>query len=174
MRAALDAGAAIVNDISGLSRDPAAAPLLAERGCPVVLMHMRGEPTTMNAHARYDDVAIAVIGELAARLAVAQRAGIAVERIVIDPGIGFAKDARHNLELLRRLPLLLNLGCRLLVGVSRKSFIGRLSGVVPASGRDAGSLAAGLYSVARSASILRVHDVAGTVQALRVWGTLMT
>ena len=174
MRAALDAGAAVVNDISGLSRDPAAAPLVASRGCPVVLMHMRGEPATMNIHATYDDVAITVTRELAERVAAAERAGIAVERIVIDPGIGFAKNSIHNLELLRRLPLLLNLGCRVLLGVSRKSFIGKLSGVAQAGGRDAGSLAAGLYSVARSASILRVHDVAGTVQALRVWGALTT
>jgi dihydropteroate synthase len=172
MRAALDAGAAIVNDISGLSHDAAAAPLLAARGCPVVLMHMRGEPATMHTHASYDDVAIAVTGELASRVAAAERAGIASEQIVIDPGIGFAKTATHNLELLSRLPLLLNLGCRVLVGVSRKAFIGKLSGAIQADDRDAGSLAAGLYSVARSASILRVHDVAGTVQALRVWRAL--
>jgi dihydropteroate synthase len=174
MEAALDAGAAIVNDISGLSRDPAAAPLLAARRCPVVLMHMRGEPATMNAHAKYDDVAITVASELALRVAAAERAGIAVERIVIDPGIGFAKGAKHNLELLRRLPLLLTLGCRVLVGVSRKAFIGKLSGVTEAGDRDAGSLAGQLYSVARSASIVRVHDVAAAVQALRVWGALMT
>ncbi len=174
MRAALDAGAAIVNDISGLSRDPAAAPLLAARGCPMVLMHMRGEPATMNAHASYDDVAVTVVRELDARVAAAERAGIAAERIVIDPGIGFAKAAAHNLELLSRLPLLLNLGCRVLVGVSRKAFIGNLSAVAEPRLRDHGSLAAGLHSIARSASILRVHDVAGTVQALRVWGALMT
>lgn len=174
MQAALDAGAAIVNDISGLSRDPAAAPLLAARNCPVVLMHMRGEPATMNAHACYGDVAISVTNELALRVAAAERAGIAVERIVIDPGIGFAKTAAHNLELLRRLPLLLNLGCRVLVGVSRKAFIGKLSGIARPSDRDLGSLAVGLYSVARSASILRTHDVPRTVQAFRVWGALTT
>jgi dihydropteroate synthase len=174
MLAALDAGAAIVNDISGLSRDPAAAPLLAARSCPVVLMHMRGEPATMNAHASYDDVAIAVTSELALRVAAAERAGIAVERIVIDPGIGFAKTMEHNLELLRRLPLLLNLGCRVLVGVSRKAFIGKLSGIAKPSDRDPGSLSAGLYSAARSASILRTHDVPRTVQAFRVWGALTT
>ena len=172
MQAALDAGAAIVNDISGLSRDPAAAPLLAARSCPVVLMHMRGEPATMNAHTSYDDVAIAVTNELALRVAAAERAGIAVERIVIDPGIGFAKTAAHNLELLRRLPLLLNLGCRVLVGVSRKAFIGKLSGIAKPGDRDPGSLAAGLYSATRSASIVRTHDVAGTVQAFRVWDAL--
>lgn len=172
MRAALDAGASIVNDISGLSHDPAAAPLVAARGCPVVLMHMRGEPATMNTHAHYNDVAVDVATELAARMAAAERAGIAPERIVIDPGIGFAKTQTHNLELLTRLPLFLSLGCRILVGVSRKAFIGRLSGVAAPRARDPGSLAAALYSLTRGGSIVRVHDVPGTVQAVRVWRAL--
>ncbi len=169
MAAALDAGAAIVNDISALTRDPAASRLIAARGCPVVLMHMRGEPATMNSAAQYSDVAVEVVEALAERVAAATRAGVDPARIAIDPGFGFAKTGRHNAELLTRLGLLLNLGRRILVGVSRKSFIGTLSGVASARDRDAGSLAAGLYALARGASILRVHDVARTTQAARVW-----
>ena len=109
MAAALDAGAAIVNDISGFSHDAEAAPLVARRGCPVVLMHMRGDPATMARHATYDDVALRVVQELAHRVAYAERCGVASDRIVVDPGIGFAKTARHNLEVLSRLPLIANL-----------------------------------------------------------------
>jgi dihydropteroate synthase len=171
MAAALDAGAAAVNDISGLSYDPAAASLVARRGCPVVLMHMRGDPATMAEHARYDDVARAVTGELAARVGRAVAAGIAPDRIAVDPGIGFAKTGEHNLELLARLPLLANLGHRILVGLSRKGFVGRLTGVAAAWQRDAGSLALGMRAIAAGASILRVHEVAGTVQAVRTRAT---
>jgi dihydropteroate synthase len=169
MAAALDAGAAIVNDVSALAHDPAAAPLLAKRGCPVVLMHMRGTPETMASLASYADVAVEVTRELAARIAVAEAAGIARASIAVDPGIGFAKRVRHSLEAMRHLPLLLNLGCRILVGVSRKSFI---SGVADGSGpkdRLPGSLAGALFALCRGAAILRVHDVAETVQAVRIW-----
>ena len=169
MEAALDAGAAIVNDVSALAHDPRAARLLAARRVPVVLMHMRGTPATMAAHAVYGDVVAEVGAELAARLEAAVAAGIAREAICLDPGIGFAKRAEHAGALLRRLPELARLGRPLLVGVSRKGFIGRLSGVAEPRARLAGSLAAGLYAVSRGASILRVHDVAQTVQALRVW-----
>jgi dihydropteroate synthase len=173
MEAALAAGAAIVNDISGLAHDPAAAPLLVGCRVPVVLMHMRGTPQTMGGLAQYDDVAVEVVQELALRLAAAEDAGIARERIALDPGIGFAKTAAHSLALLSRLPLLLNLGCPLLLGVSRKSFIGRVSGVAEPRGRLAGSLAAMLFVLSRGASVLRVHDVADTVQALRIWRALV-
>jgi dihydropteroate synthase len=172
MAAALDAGARIVNDVSGLTFDPAAAALVAGRGCPVVLMHMRGTPASMQSLARYDDVAGEVAAELAVRLAAARAAGIAAERIALDPGFGFAKGPGQNEELLERLPLLLNLGCRLLVGVSRKGFIGRLTGESRPSRRLAGSLAAGLLAAQRGASVLRVHDVAETVQAIRVWSAI--
>ena len=168
MAAALDAGATIVNDVSALSRDTDAAPLLARRGCPVVLMHMRGEPATMNAHAHYEDAATAVTRELARRVAAAERGGITPDRIAVDPGIGFAKTAAHNLALISRLAVLSNLGRRILVGISRKSFVGRLAGDVEPGERDPGSLALGLHCLARGASILRVHDVAGTAQAVRV------
>lgn len=172
MAAALDAGAAIVNDVSALAHDPAAAAVVAARGCPVVLMHMRGTPATMNAAACYTDVAAEVAQELAARIAAAERAGIARAAIAIDPGIGFAKLAPHSLVLLRRLPMLAALGYPLLVGVSRKSFIGRIGEAPDPLCRLPGSLAAGLFAVAQGARILRVHDVAETVQALKVWTAL--
>jgi dihydropteroate synthase len=174
MAAALDAGAAIVNDVSALTHDPAAAPLVATRGCPVVLMHMRGTPATMNAEARYTDVAGEVVAELAARIAAAEAAGIARARIAIDPGIGFAKLAPHSVELLRRLWELTVLGCPILVGVSRKSFLGRIGNEPDPSRRLPASLAAALFAFDHGASILRVHDVAETVQALRVWQALST
>jgi dihydropteroate synthase len=172
MQAALSAGARIVNDISGLTFDPNAAGVVARAGCPVVLMHARGTPDTMNALARYGDVVAEVMAELADRLAAAEAAGIGADNIVLDPGIGFAKTGDHNIGLLRGLPALLRLGRPLLVGVSRKSFIGRITGAEAPRDRVAGSLAAGLFAVARGASILRVHDVGETVQALRMWRAL--
>ncbi len=172
MAAALAAGATIVNDISGLSYDPDAVSVVARSGCPVVLMHMRGDPATMNGLAQYEDVGREVAAELSARVAAARHGGIAPERIAVDPGIGFAKTGAHNLELLARLPLLCGLGRRILVGVSRKAFIGRVTGQETPRGRDPGSLAAGLRAVAAGASILRVHDVSGTVQALRMESAL--
>ncbi len=172
MAAALDAGASIVNDVSGLRHDPAASRLLAGRQCPIVLMHMRGSPTTMNALAVYDDVAAEVAAELADTLAAAMRAGIDAARIVLDPGVGFAKSAAHNLALLRNLAPLRALGRPLLVGVSRKRFIGTLGGQVVPRDRVAGSLAAGLFALSQGAAILRVHDVAASVEAVRVWSAL--
>ncbi len=174
MAAALDAGAVIVNDVTALTHDPAAAPLVAERGCPVILMHMRGTPATMNAEARYTDVAGEVLSELATRIAAAEAAGIARAHIAIDPGIGFAKLAPHSVALLRRLRDLTVLGCPLVVGVSRKSFLGRIGNEPDPSRRLPASLAAALFALDRGASILRVHDVAETAQALRVWQALNT
>ena len=172
MRAALDAGARIINDVSGLTHDLAAAPLVAERGCPVVLMHMRGTPATMNTHARYQDVIAEVRAELGARVDAALAAGIAPEAIVLDPGIGFAKHAEHSLAILRGLPTLASLGYPLLVGVSRKRFIGTLADEPEPARRLGGSLAAGLFAIANGASVLRVHDVRETIQAIRVWQVL--
>ena len=169
MAAALDAGATVVNDVSGLLHDPAALPLVAARGCPVILMHTRGTPQTMAGLATYDDVTGEVVTELAARVASAEAAGVARCHIAIDPGIGFAKDALHSIRLLRDLAAFQALGCPILVGVSRKRFVGTLSGVPDAANRLAGSLAAGLYALSQGARILRVHDVAATVQAVRVW-----
>jgi len=172
MAAALDAGAAIVNDVSGLSHDPASAALVAARGCPVILMHMRGDPRTMNARAVYADIAREVAAELCDRIAAAETAGIARSAIAIDPGIGFAKLAPHSLELLRRLPELAVLGRPILVGVSRKSFIGRIGEEPDQQRRFPGSIAAGLFALSRGAHILRVHDVAETVQAIKLWSAL--
>jgi dihydropteroate synthase len=172
MQAALTAGARIVNDVTALAYDPLAAGLVARLGCPVVLMHMRGAFATMYAKAQYADVVAEVRTELAGRIAAAIQAGIRQEQIAIDPGIGFAKQADHSLAVLRGLSALRELGYPLLVGVSRKSFIGAVAGEPDAGRRLGGSLAAGLFAVLRGASILRVHDVRETVQALNVWRTL--
>ena len=173
MAAALDDGAAIVNDVSALAHDPDAAPLLARRDCAVVLMHTRGDPATMAAHARYGDVAAEVASELGERVAAAERTGIARSRLVLDPGFGFAKRPEHSVALLRGLPRLrASLGLPILVGVSRKGLIGALSGEPVPARRDAASLAAALFAVAQGAAVLRVHDVAGTSQAVKVWRAL--
>lgn len=172
MRAALDAGARIINDVSGLTHDKWARGLLAERDCAVVLMHMRGTPQTMNGLTKYRDVVAEVREEVSAVADQAIAAGIRPGRIALDPGIGFAKLAPQSMTLLRHLPALAELGFPLLVGVSRKSFIGRLSQQPDPSLRLGGSLAAGLFALSRGAAILRVHDVAETVQALRVWRAL--
>jgi dihydropteroate synthase len=173
MTAALEAGARIVNDVSALAHDPDAAAVVAARGCPVVLMHMRGTPQTMPHLLDYADPPRDVLHELAARIAAAERAGVARAAIAIDPGIGFAKGTAHNAALLARLPVLLNLGCRMVVGVSRKGFIARIAGDAPPDARLGGSLAAGLAAVLGGAAVLRVHDVAETVQALRVWHAVL-
>ncbi len=169
MQAALQAGAYLVNDVSGLAHDPASRGVLAAASCPVVLMHMRGTPQTMQSLTGYDDVAVDVVRELGSRVVEAGRAGIDRARIVVDPGFGFAKTEEQNLELLRRLPILAGLGCRVLVGVSRKGFVGRVGGAAVATDRFPGSIAALLPALFLPGSILRVHDVAETVQAVRVW-----
>ena len=172
MAAALDAGAAIVNDVSGLGHDPHAAAVVARAGCPVVLMHMRGTPGTMAGLAQYGDLAAEVCAELGESLARAERAGVRRADVALDPGVGFAKRAGQNPELLRRLPMLLGFGCRVLVGVSRKRFLDEGGAALEPKARLPGSLAAALYALSRGASILRVHDVAETVQAVRVWQAL--
>jgi dihydropteroate synthase len=172
MAAALDAGAAIVNDVSGLTYDPEAAGLVARRGCPVALMHMRGTPQTMNSLATYADVALEVTRELQARLDAAEAAGITRAKMAIDPGIGFAKHTGQNRELLARLPLLLNLGCPILVGLSRKRFVREVTRTLAPKQSGPGSLAGALHALSHGARILRVHDVADTVQAVRVWEAL--
>jgi dihydropteroate synthase len=169
MRAALDAGAAIINDVSGLAYDPRSLSVVAEYGCPVVLMHMRGTPATMNAEAVYRDVVAEVRAELANRVDAALAAGIRGDRIAIDPGLGFAKDVPQSVAVLRGLGSLAELGYPVLAGLSRKRFIGALSKESHPGRRLGGSLAAGLFAIMRGASILRVHDVRETVQAIRVW-----
>lgn len=172
MLAALDCGATVINDVSGLRHDPRATAVVARRGCPVILMHMRGTPETMGAHARYADVAAEVAAELRDAAERAERAGVARHRIALDPGIGFAKDTGHNVALLHDLPRVAALGYPLVVGVSRKRFVGALGGVDDPRGRDPGSLAAGLFAASQGARVLRVHNVAFTVQGLRVWQAL--
>jgi dihydropteroate synthase len=135
-------------------------------------MHMRGTPADMYAQAHYDDVAAEVARELGQQVMAAERAGITRERIAIDPGIGFAKTAEQSVELLRRLPELVQLGFPIVVGVSRKSFLGALAGEGDPHRRLPGSLAAGLFALSQGASILRVHDVAETMQAITVWRAL--
>ncbi len=172
MAAALDAGASIINDVSGLSHDPAAPALVASRGCPVILMHMRGTPETMDAEALYDDVVAEVLSELLGRRDAALAAGIKSENIALDPGFGFAKRGDQNLDLLRATGRFAGLGHPLLIGVSRKRFIGTLGDEPEPKKRLPGSIAAGLYAVAQGANILRVHDVAQTIQALKIWREL--
>jgi dihydropteroate synthase len=173
MVAALAAGARVINDVSGLTHDPDSVGAMAAAGCPVVVMHMRGTPADMNRRAVYGDVLGEVATELAALRDAAVEGGVARGAIALDPGIGFAKSGVHNLALLPRLSTLLGLGHRLVIGVSRKNFIGTLGGgrraAVPPEARDPGSLAAGLFTALLGASVLRTHDVSGTVQAIRVW-----
>ena len=173
MAAALDAGAAIINDVSALRYDPEAAALIARRRCPVILMHMRGTPQTMTLHASYTDVVAEVRTELAERVAAAEAAGIRREHITIDPGFGFAKTPAQSLTLLSGLAALATLGLPILAGVSRKGFIGLAGGEPQPDRRAPGSIAAALFAVSQGASIIRVHDVAQTVQALRVWHALV-
>jgi dihydropteroate synthase len=170
--AALDAGAEIVNDVSALRGDPEMAAVCAGRGATVVLMHMRGEPRTMQEDPRYEDVVTEVKDFLAERLEAATSAGIAEERIWLDPGIGFGKTVVHNLELLRRLGELRDLGRPLVIGTSRKSFIGKLDGS-PASERLGGTIASSVLAAAEGAEVLRVHDVAEMRQALTVAGAVL-
>ncbi|HEU5254121.1 MAG TPA: dihydropteroate synthase [Solirubrobacterales bacterium] len=170
--AALDAGATILNDVTALRGDPEMAALCAERGATVVLMHMRGDPRTMQDDPRYEDVVAEVKAFLAERLEAAKAAGIAEERIWLDPGIGFGKTAAHNMELLRRLGELRDLGRPLVIGTSRKSFIGRLDGSA-ADDRLGGTIASSVLAAVEGAEVLRVHDVAEVRQALAVAAAIL-
>jgi dihydropteroate synthase len=172
MAAALDAGARIINDVSGLKHDPAARGVVAVQKCPVVLMHMRGTPMTMNCQAHYANLVGDVLDELAATRDAAVAAGILPENIALDPGLGFAKLGAQNILLLQATKRFLALGHPLLIGLSRKKFIGEFGGEAVAQKRGPGSLAAGLYAVAQGAHILRVHDVPETVPALKLWTRL--
>ena len=167
MRAAIAAGAAMVNDVTALCT-PGALEVVAASSAAVCLMHMQGEPGTMQAAPHYQDVVAEVGAFLATRARACESAGIARERIVIDPGFGFGKTLEHNLELLRALPELAALGYPVLVGLSRKSSLGTITGR-QAGDRLAASLAAALAAVARGATIVRAHDVRETVDALEIW-----
>jgi dihydropteroate synthase len=169
MRAALSAGARIVNDVTALAGDPESLSVVAQSGAAVVLMHMQGEPRTMQQDPTYRDAPLDIYDFFVERVAACAAAGIAPARIVLDPGIGFGKRDPHNLAILADLALYHGLGCALLLGVSRKSFIGRLSRGEDASHRLGGSLAAALAGLDRGVQIVRVHDVAETAQAVAVW-----
>jgi len=171
MAAALDAGARIVNDVTALGDDGALA-LVAERQAPVVLMHMQGEPRTMQQAPRYDVPILDLFDYFEARLESCEAAGLDRGQVLIDPGIGFGKTLAHNVELLRDLALLRGTGCGILLGVSRKSFLGKLAGGESPEERLPASLVAGLEGVRNGADVLRVHDVAETVQALKVQAAL--
>jgi dihydropteroate synthase len=164
-REALDAGAAIVNDVTALRADPELAGLCADRGCEVVLMHMLGDPRTMQEDPRYDDVVDDVKAFLAERIEFATSQGVAEERIWVDPGIGFGKTVEHNLELIRRLGELRELGRPIAVGTSRKSFIGKLTGA-GVEDRLGGSVASNVLAYANGAEVLRVHDVGPVREAI--------
>jgi dihydropteroate synthase len=170
MEAALAAGAGLVNDVSALTWDPRSAEVVARAACPVVLVHHQGPPETMQDNPRYNrPVALEVHDWLEARIGVAVAAGIARERIIVDPGFGFGKNVQHNLQLMNGLALLHGLGCPIMLGASRKRTIGALSGEAPPDQRLPGSLALAVKAAEQGVQLLRVHDVPETVQALRVW-----
>jgi dihydropteroate synthase len=173
-RAAIDAGAGLVNDVSAFRGDPLLAGLVAERGCDCCLMHMLGEPRTMQADPRYDDVVDDVKAFLVERMEFAVREGIAEERILLDPGIGFGKTLEHNLELLRRLDELVAIGRPLVIGTSRKSFLGRLTGRSDPGERVGGTIATNVIAYERGARVFRVHDVAIVHDALLVAAATVT
>ncbi len=172
MRAAVRAGARMINDISGLRNDADALATAGDSGLPVVLMHSRGEPATMQVQPTYECAPLDVFDHLVERVHAWTEAGYARARLIVDPGIGFGKTLAHNLEILSRLGLYLGLGLPILLGTSRKSFIGRLAGGAPPAERLPGSLAAGLWGAAAGAAVLRVHDVAAMQQAVALWRAL--
>ena len=167
--AALAAGANLINDVSALTFDPALAPLVAGHAVPVCLMHAKGDPATMQNDPRYDNVVLDVYDALAARIASAEQAGIARQRIIVDPGIGFGKTLEHNLALLRNITLFHGLGVPILLGVSRKRFIGTIGDAPDPQARMPGSVALALFGVTQGVQITRIHDMAETKQALRLF-----
>ena len=171
MRAAVQAGAWMINDVCGLRRE-GALDAAAALGVPVVLMHMQGEPRSMQAAPQYDDVVGEVHRFLAERIFAAEMAGIPKQRIVVDPGFGFGKDTAHNLQLLAQFERFVELGVPVLAGLSRKRSIGELTGRDVPADRVAGSVAAHLIAAQRGAAIVRVHDVAATIDALKVWNAV--
>ena len=170
--AALTAGAGLVNDVSGFTFDSGLAPLCADRQVPVCVMHAQGDPATMQADPSYDNVLLDVYDFLGVQVNALIAQGIPRDRILIDPGIGFGKTQAHNLTLLQNISLFHGLGCAILLGVSRKRFIGTIGNEPDAAARAPGSIAVGLAALAQGVQILRVHDVAETVQAVRLWAAV--
>ena len=169
MEAAIEAGATIINDVTALSHDPDSLDLAVASGLPVILMHMQGDPGTMQDNPQYEDAAQDVFDYLKQRVAECEAAGMDRSRIAVDPGIGFGKTLDHNLDILARLNLYRDFECPVLLGVSRKTFIGKLGGDAAPKERLGGSLAAVLAAAARGVRLFRVHDVAETRQALTIW-----
>ncbi len=167
--AAIGAGAHLVNDVSAMTYDERMAEVVATSGAPVILMHHQGDPQTMQDDPRYADVMAEVFHWLEERIAAAVAAGIARDRMIVDPGIGFGKTVAHNLALLNGLALFHGLGCPIVLGASRKRMIGALANEAPANQRLAGSIALAVKAAEQGAQIIRVHDVPETVQALKVW-----
>ena len=169
MATALQAGAQLVNDVSALTYDDRSASIVAAAGVPIILMHHRGAPETMQQDPRYDDALIEIYLWFEERITAAEESGIARDKILIDPGFGFGKNVSHNLELMNGLALFHSLGCPVVVGASRKRTIGALSGEAPVEKRLGGSIAFALKAVEQGAQLIRVHDVFETAQALRIW-----
>ncbi len=167
--AALDAGASIVNDVSGFTYDANLVSLCAERGTPVCVMHAQGDPATMQKDPQYEDVVQDVYAFLAERVDALVTQGLSRDQIIVDPGIGFGKTIDHNLALLRDIAVFHGLGCPILLGASRKRFIGVIGDAPNAADRAPGSIAVGLAALAQGVQVLRVHDVAMTTQAIRLW-----
>ncbi len=170
--AAMDAGASLVNDVSGFTYDDELAGLCARAGVPVCVMHAQGDPATMQDDPRYDNVLLDVYDFLDERINALVTQGIARQNILVDPGIGFGKTLSHNLDLLKNISLFHGLGCVILLGVSRKRFIGTIGDAPVPADRAPGSIAVGLAALAQGVQILRVHDVSDTVQALRLWSAV--
>ena len=173
-KAALDAGADLINDVAAFTHDPALAKLAAQSQTPVCLMHAQGDPKTMQDAPRYDDVLLDVYDFLAERIKAAEQAGIPKNRIIIDPGIGFGKTLQHNLELLRNISLFHALGCVILLGASRKKFIGDISGGISAQSRASGSVSVGQFGTSQGVQLLRVHDIKATKQAIALQMAITT
>ncbi|WP_323771413.1 dihydropteroate synthase [Antarctobacter sp.] len=167
--AAVRAGAALVNDVSGFTYDPMLVRYCRDQGLPVCVMHARGDPETMQSDPRYDDVLLDVYDFLAAQVAMLEEAGIPRARILVDPGIGFGKRIEHNLTILQNIALYHGIGCAVLVGASRKRFIGTISNTQAPAERTFGSVAVAQAVAAQGVQVVRVHDVSETVQALAVW-----
>lgn len=167
--AAVAAGAGMVNDVAAMTFDPRMAKVTAATGADLCLMHFKGEPKTMQVAPTYEDVTLEVYAFLEERIRAAEAVGIPRQRICVDPGIGFGKTTAHNLTLIRNLSVFHGLGCPILLGASRKRFIGTLAGLPDAAARDPGTLAILLAGVAQGAQVHRVHDVAGARQALALW-----
>lgn len=173
-RAAWQGGASIINDVSGLTFDPELAPFCAQTGAPVCIMHTQGTPQTMQAKPQYSDVVLDVYDFLEQQIAYALSLGISRDQIIVDPGIGFGKTQSHNLAILRGISMFHGLGCPILLGASRKGFIGDIGQAPAAQDRMPGSVAVALAAVAQGVQVVRVHDVAQTRQALALWRAVTT